>query len=91
MTLSPHTLLSRTGPQNGGEGGAVGGEGDKAQVPHGVRLNDFAAFEKQSQHILNLGSQLARAHLESMDSFLADSKKSLTYLRYLLLVSLALL
>jgi signal transduction histidine kinase len=55
------------------------------------RLNEFTDFEKQSQRILNLGSRLARAHLESMDSFLADSKKSLTYLRIVLLASLSLL
>jgi signal transduction histidine kinase len=54
-------------------------------------LGGFAQFEKQSQHILNLGFKLADAHRESLDSFLLDSKKALTYLRFLLLVSLALL
>src|SRR5438477_4210617 len=54
-------------------------------------LGEFADFEKQSQHILKLGFALAMAHRESMDSFLADSKKSLTSLRFLLLTSLALL
>src|SRR6185503_6953220 len=54
-------------------------------------LAEFADFEEQSQQILKLGFELAMAHRESMDSFLADSKKSLTYLRYLLLFSLALL
>src|SRR5262249_29492116 len=54
-------------------------------------LSGFAQFEKQSQLILNLGFKLAEAHRESLDSFLADSKKSLTYLRILLLISLALL
>jgi signal transduction histidine kinase len=54
-------------------------------------LQGFAQFEKQSQQILNLGLQLALAHRESLDSFLADSKKSLSYLRSLLLISLALL
>jgi signal transduction histidine kinase len=57
----------------------------------GTRLAEFAKFEQQSQHILNLGSQLAEAHLESMGSFLAESKQSLTYLRVVLLTSLALL
>jgi signal transduction histidine kinase len=57
----------------------------------GTRLADFADFEKQSQRILSLGSHLAKAHLESMDSFLADSKKSLTFLRVVLLTSLTLL
>jgi signal transduction histidine kinase len=51
----------------------------------------FAQFEDQSRNILTLGFKLADAHRESMDSFLADSKKSLTYLRFLLLTSLALL
>ena len=52
---------------------------------------EFADFEKQSQRILNLGSHLAKAHLDSMGSFLAGSQKSLTYLRGVLLISLALL
>src|SRR5436190_14221396 len=54
-------------------------------------LAEFAGFEKQSQQILKLGFELAMAHRESMDTFLADSNKSLTYLRFLLLMSLALL
>jgi signal transduction histidine kinase len=54
-------------------------------------LLEFANFEKQSRTLLNLGFELATAHRESMDSFLASSKKSLGYLRLLLLVSLALL
>ncbi len=57
----------------------------------GTRLADFADFERQSQRILNLGSQLTAAHLDSMSSFLAASKQSLTYLRVVLLVALALL
>jgi signal transduction histidine kinase len=56
-----------------------------------ARLSDFADFERQSQRILSLGFQLAQAHRESMDSFLASSQKSLTYLRFLLLTSLTLL
>jgi len=54
-------------------------------------LTGFAEFERQSQRILNLGLQLADAHRESLDSFLASSKRSLNYLRFLLLISLALL
>jgi signal transduction histidine kinase len=54
-------------------------------------LLEFANFETQSQILLNLGLELAKAHRESMDSFLASSKKSLGYLRVLLLLSLALL
>ncbi|HWX22086.1 MAG TPA: ATP-binding protein [Candidatus Binatia bacterium] len=54
-------------------------------------LEDFAAFEKQSQRMLNLGFKLAGAHGESMDSFLAASQQSLSYLRWLSMTSLALL
>jgi signal transduction histidine kinase len=54
-------------------------------------LADFAEFENQSQQILSLGFRLATAHRESMDSLLAASKKSLNYLRFLLLTSLTLL
>ena len=54
-------------------------------------LTGFAEFEKQSQRILSLGLQLADAHRESLDSFLGSSKRSLNYLRFLLLISLALL
>ena len=61
--------------------------GNSAATP----LVEFADFEKQSQDILNLGSRLAKAHLDSMDSFLANSKKSLTYLRVVLVTSLTLL
>src|SRR5439155_13458896 len=56
-----------------------------------VRFDPFEKFEKQSQRILSLGFQLADAHRESMDSFLAGSKRSLNYLRVLSLTSLALL
>jgi signal transduction histidine kinase len=55
------------------------------------RLGDFSDFEKQSQRLLNLSFDLARAHRESLDEFLADSKKSLNYLRFRLLISLTLL
>jgi signal transduction histidine kinase len=54
-------------------------------------LADFADFEKKSQHLLSLSFKLASAHDESMNSFLADSKKSLNYLRLLLVTSLGLL
>jgi len=56
-----------------------------------VKFDPFEKFEKQSQRILSLGFQLADAHRESMDSFLAGSKRSLNYLRVLSLTSLALL
>src|SRR5262249_58314930 len=54
-------------------------------------LKGFEQFEQQSQLILGLGFRLADAHRESLDSFLADSKKSLNYLRFVSLGSLALL
>jgi signal transduction histidine kinase len=63
----------------------------RTQPQHISHLADFADFESQSQSLLNLGSQLAKAHLESMDSFLADSNESLAYLRALLMGSLVLL
>jgi len=63
----------------------------RSQSQPTIRLIEFADFEKQSQSISKLGFQLAIAHRESMDTFLADSKKSLNYLICLLLVSLALL
>ncbi|MGO8929379.1 MAG: two-component system sensor histidine kinase NtrB [Limisphaerales bacterium] len=63
----------------------------RSSPPTATPLVEFADFEKQSQRILNFGSHLAKAHLDSMGSFLADSQKSLTYLRVVLLISLALL
>ena len=56
-----------------------------------MRTAELADFEAQSQHILRLGSELAKAHLKSIDSFLASSKQSLTFLRVVLLTSLSLL
>jgi signal transduction histidine kinase len=63
----------------------------RPSIRSGTRLAEFADFETQSQRILRLGSCLAQAHLESMGSFLASSKKSLTFLRVVLLSSLTLL
>ena len=54
-------------------------------------LVEFAGFETQSQRILKLGSELAKAHFDSMDSFVADSKTSVSYLLMVLVASLALL
>ncbi len=48
-------------------------------------------FESQSQEILTLSFELARAHRESMSSFLIGFSRSLMWLRYLLLGSLGLL
>jgi signal transduction histidine kinase len=63
----------------------------ESSPPEATPLIAFADFEKQTQRILNVGSQLAKAHLNSMSTFLADSQQSLTYLRVVLLTSLALL
>lgn len=54
-------------------------------------LVEFADFESQSRHLLQLGFALAGAHGDSMDSFLASTKRSLIYLQILLVSSLALL
>ena len=59
-----------------------------ASTESATPVGEFAEFETQSQKILKLGFDLARAHRESMDSFLADSKRSLSYLQFLLLLSL---
>ena len=56
-----------------------------------TRLSDFEGLEMQAHRIMTLGFQLASAHRQSMDSFLAASNKSLEHLRFLLLASLALL
>ena len=56
-----------------------------------TQLIEFADFEKEAQRVLELGFELAKAHRESMNSFLAASNKSLTYLRILLVASLTLL
>ncbi len=58
------------------------------QPPRASGLDDFADFEAQSRSILNFGSDLAKAHLESMDFFLESSKRTLGYLRFVLSVSL---
>ena len=63
----------------------------RTSPPAATPLVEFADFEKQAQSILNFGSQLAKAHLDSLDSFLWNSKQTLTYLRVTLLTSLALL
>jgi signal transduction histidine kinase len=54
-------------------------------------LEEFANFEAQSRGLMKLGFQLAAAHRESMDSFLADSNKALSYLRFLLVAALGFL
>jgi signal transduction histidine kinase len=56
-----------------------------------IGLKDFADFEKWSQRLLKQGLALAEAHRMSMDDFLENSKRSLGYLRFLLVTSLTLL
>lgn len=41
-----------------------------------THLSDFADFERQSQRILNLAFQLAMAHCESMNQFLARGNQA---------------
>jgi signal transduction histidine kinase len=55
------------------------------------RLVEFADFQKQSTQILNLGSQLARARQNSLDSFQQQTAHSLDILRSTLLGALVLL
>ena len=59
--------------------------------PAKIAGQDFADFERQSQRMQKQGLLLAEAHGASMDSFLEDSKRSLGYLRILLVASLGLL
>ena len=54
-------------------------------------LLEFANFEDQSQRILKLSFELAGAHRESMNVFLGESNKALSYLSFLLVTSLGLL
>ena len=56
-----------------------------------TRLADFTDFERQGREILNMAFQLADAHRQSLGSILAESKKSLNFLRFLQLTSLAFL
>ncbi len=63
----------------------------RSESASGAGLVDFADFETQSQKILSLSFDLARAHRESMDTFLVEFSRSLTWLRYLLLGCLGLL
>jgi signal transduction histidine kinase len=59
--------------------------------PAKIAVQDFTEFERQSQRMLRKGFVLADAHRASMDSFLEDSKRSLEYLRILLVTSFCLL
>jgi len=65
---------------------------DQARAGSGaaVPLAGFAQYEKHSEHLVDLSFQLADAHRESMASFLAASKRSLSYLRLILLLYLML-
>jgi signal transduction histidine kinase len=63
----------------------------RARTNGTAELTEIAEFEEQAQRIYSLGFELAEVHRASMDTFLESSKRSLTWLRYLLLGSLALL
>ncbi len=63
----------------------------RTNVKSSLPLVEFADFETKSSGLLKLGFQLADAHRESMDSFLAASNKALSYLRFLLVTALGFL
>ncbi len=67
------------------------GKNVRSEEQGGSGLVDIADFERQSQTVLTLSFELARAHRESMSSFLIGFSRSLMWLRYLLLGSLGLL
>jgi signal transduction histidine kinase len=56
-----------------------------------TRVVEFTDLEKQSKRILDLGLQLSEAHQQSIDLLQSQSIKSLNFLRFGLLGSLALL
>ena len=56
-----------------------------------THLVEFAGFEKQAQRVMKLSFRLAAAHEESMDSFVEESQRALSFLRLLLLATLILL
>jgi signal transduction histidine kinase len=56
-----------------------------------TRVVEFTDFEKQSKHILDLGSQLAATHQAYLDSFQAQIGQSIDVLQFTLLGSMALL
>ncbi len=56
-----------------------------------TRVVEFTDLEKQSKRILDLGLQLSEAHQQSIDLLQAQNIKSLNFLRFELLSSLALL
>ena len=60
-----------------------------SEVP--LNLSAFADFETQGQKLLKLGFELAEAHRLKINLFLAESNKSLRYLRIVLVTSLGLL
>lgn len=68
--------------------------GEKTRLEPGTpssRLADFQEFEAQSRKILGRSFDLAKAHQDSLHSFLITFSRSLTWLRYLTLSCLALL
>lgn len=61
-----------------------------ADAPAGRRA-ELEVFEQQAQRLLRLGTQLAEAHRDAEESFLAAANASLGHLRIFLFVNLALL
>ena len=64
---------------------------DRIGLESSAHLAEIAGFEKQAQRVMKLSFRLAAAHEESMDSFVEESQKALSFLRILLLASLSLL
>ena len=56
-----------------------------------TRLVEFTVLEEQSKRILNLGIQLSEAHQQSIDALQVQNLRSLSFLRFELLGSLAIL
>lgn len=62
-----------------------------AGFPATTRIAQYAPLERHADALLNLGFDLAKAHRESLDQFLSDSRNALGYLRVLLSLALFLL
>ena len=57
----------------------------------GETLKEYAKVKIESDNLLNLGIQLASAHRDSLQNYLAESNTTLLHLRFALLISLGLL
>ncbi|HEX3719157.1 MAG TPA: ATP-binding protein [Verrucomicrobiae bacterium] len=62
---------------------------DQAKVAPSEALAELSGARGQSQHLFDLGQELAAAHYESRNQLLASANSTLTQLRHLVLVLLA--